>query len=280
MKKVLIYPNITKNNIENAIIEVSNLLISLDVDVYISDFACSHNCGLKLIDTRDFDGDLIITLGGDGTILNLVNQNLAIPIIGINLGHTGFLAELEMSELDFLKKAISDDCTVDHRMLLELKIVRKNNEILHSLALNDVIIKAEDSFRIMYLKVLSDGKEVFSFGGDGVIFATPTGSTAYSLAAGGSIVEPECNMICVTPISPINFPAKSFVFSKNRQINVEIIKRNDILSYVAVDGNGPTHVYPGDKISIKSSKKTIPFLRVKDEKFYDVVRQKIGGNFF
>lgn len=278
MKKVLIYPNTSKKDIEKATDNVINLLKKYDCMIYLPYFI-DFQPDIPRVLEQNFDGDFVISLGGDGTILTVTNKCKNIPIIGINLGHVGFLTELKINEINFLEQIIEQKFEIDRRSILEVCVKRDGKEVLKEVALNDVIIKTEDSFRVMNMQIISDDTEVFSFGGDGVIIATPTGSTAYSMSAGGPIVEPDCEVMCITPICPLKFMAKSFVFSKKRVITVKMKERNNNLAYIAVDGNSPVRIYPTDDIKVKISDNYIPFIRVKNQKFYHVLNEKLGGNF-
>ncbi|MFI3115925.1 MAG: NAD(+)/NADH kinase [Clostridia bacterium] len=275
MKSVFLFPNVSKDNIDDAVLKVLDTLKKFDVHVFVPNEYKILNA--KNMNIEDFKGDMIITLGGDGTMLTAINKCQNIPIIGINLGHLGFLTELEITELCYLETILNNEFTLDNRMVLELSIVRDNVEIIREIALNDVIIKTEDSFRIVNIEVYSNGKEVLDFGGDGIIVATSTGSTAYSLAAGGPIIEPDFEAICVTPICSHKLSGKSFVFSNEREIIIKIEERNQNIAFIAVDGNHNVRIYPTDIIKITKSEKYIPFIRVKGQTFFDVFKQKIGG---
>lgn len=275
MKSIFLYPNLSKDNIKSAVLAVLEKLSCFDVEVFLADGCVIDN--VKNMDICDFNGSMIITLGGDGTMLTAINKCKNIPILGINLGHLGFLTELEVTELEFLDKVFNDDYYIDKRMILDLEISRNGVQIVKEVALNDVIVKTENSFRIVNIEVLSDGKTVLDFGGDGIIIATPTGSTAYSLSAGGPIVEPELEAICVTPICSHKLIGKSFVFAKDREITIKIEERNQNIAYIAVDGNNNVRINPDDIIKITKSDDYIPFVRVKGTTFFNVLKQKIGG---
>ena len=146
--------------------------------------------------------ECVICFGGDGTILHMAKAATRhdIPILGVNIGTMGFMAELESSELDQLARLANDDFTVDSRMMLDVSVTREGETVYQDLCLNDAVITKGAIARIIHLGVQFDGIQALEFGGDGVIIATPTGSTAYSLSAGGPIVEPEAHSILITPI--------------------------------------------------------------------------------
>ena len=148
------------------------------------------------------NADLVICFGGDGTILHMAKTATRknIPILGVNIGTMGFMAELEATELNELKRLATGDFSVDGRMMLDVTVQRDRDIIFHDIALNDAVITKGAVARIVHLAVKCDGVEAMECGGDGIIVATPTGSTAYSLSAGGPIVEPEARNILITPI--------------------------------------------------------------------------------
>ncbi|MFI3225842.1 MAG: NAD(+)/NADH kinase [Clostridia bacterium] len=275
MKSIFLYPNMSKGDMHDAILTILCKLSQFDVEVFVPN-DCKID-GVKNTDIKDFKGSMIITLGGDGTMLTAINKCKNIPILGINLGHLGFLTELEITELEYLENIFRGDFYLDKRMILDLEIIRNGIQIVKEVALNDVIVKTENSFRVVNIEVLSDGKTALNFDGDGVIIATPTGSTAYSMSAGGPIVEPELEAICVTPICSHKLSGKSFVFSTSREITIKVEERNQNIAYIAVDGNNNVRINPNDIIKIRKSNDYIPFIRVKGTTFFNVLKRKIGG---
>lgn len=275
MKSVFLYPNMSKENMKEAILKVVDKLSEFNVEIFIS-----KECDIEKLnkmDIKDFKGSLIITLGGDGTMLTAVNKCNDIPILGINLGHLGFLTELEINELHLLDKIFKNEFTIEKRMSLNLEIIREGKIISKEVALNDIIVKTENSFRIVNIEVFSDNKSILDFGGDGIIIATPTGSTAYSLAAGGPIIESDFEAICITPICSHSLFGKSFVLSTDREITIKIEERNKNIAFIAVDGNNNVRVSQNDIIKITKSGGYVPFLRIKGTTFFNLLKQKIGG---
>lgn len=279
MKNIYIFPNTQKNGIENAVDKICEKLKKYTKNIFITNEYKKSIEGVKPMDISDFCGDLIITIGGDGTILTAVNLNKNTPILGVNLGHVGFLTELEITEINYIDDFFDDNYKVEERMMISADVMREKEVFLSEIVLNDVLIKTENSFRIMNVEILLDDTSVLDFGGDGVIVATPTGSTAYSLAAGGPVIEPDADCICVTPICANKFIANSFVFSANKTLKIKIKNRNNNLAYLAPDGNNPIRLEQSDEIIIKRADKSTKFIRIKDEKFYNTIKQKIGSGF-
>ena len=154
------------------------------------------------LDREMGNADLVICFGGDGTILHIAKAatKRGLPLLGVNIGTLGFMAELESTELDKLRLLAEGKYTIDNRMMLDVTVQREREIIFHDICLNDAVITKGAVARIVHLAVKCDGIQAMECGGDGVIISTPTGSTAYSLSAGGPIVEPEAESIIITPI--------------------------------------------------------------------------------
>ena len=217
---------------------------------------------------------LVVSLGGDGTILQL-SRYLAgsgIPILGVNLGNKGFLAELEQTETDCILAVADGHYTVQPRMMLDLKLFRGGKLVYCGSALNEAVVRA--SVSVVRLEAFSDGREITAFSGDGIIVATPTGSTAYSMAAGGPIVEPCANCIILTPICTFRLAARSYVLKEDREVFIRTIDQGDKEVILSVDGV-PVPFLDGDELLVSRSEKTLLMARVKDRSFFDIVFEKL-----
>ena len=226
---------------------------------------------------RELPGaDAAICFGGDGTILHIAKQatRYGVPVLGVNIGTMGFMAELECTELDQLARLAKGDYTIDSRMMLDVTVTRERNIIFHEQCLNDVVITKGAVARIVHLNVACDGVLAMECGGDGVIVATPTGSTAYNLSAGGPIVEPEARSILVTPICAHDMASRCMVTSDKRTIRVELTKNARRNAYVSVDGGKALRMNIGDVATIRKANRETKLIRLKDRSFYDVVRMK------
>ena len=228
------------------------------------------------LDREIQDADLIICFGGDGTILHMSKTatRAGIPILGVNIGTMGFMAELESTELDQLKRLATGDYTVDKRMMLDVTVYRDRDIIFHDICLNDVVITKGAVARIVHLAIACDGVEAMECDGDGVIIATPTGSTAYNLSAGGPIVEPSAKNILVTPICAHDMSSRCMVSSDNRVISVKLTRNMRRNAYLSVDGGKSVRLNMGDMSVVKKSNLETSLVRLKDRSFYDVVNQK------
>ena len=222
------------------------------------------------------NADLVICFGGDGTILHMAKTatRKGIPILGVNIGTMGFMAELESGELGELKRLATGDFAIDGRMMLDVTVQRDRDIIFHDICLNDAVITKGAVARIVHLAVKCDGVEAMECGGDGIIVATPTGSTAYSLSAGGPIVEPEAKNIIITPICAHDVGSRCIVASDKRVVTVNMVRNARRNAYVSVDGGKAFRLNMGDVVTIKKSHLETKLIRLKDRSFYDVVNAK------
>ena len=219
---------------------------------------------------------MLICFGGDGTILHMAKTATRhnVPILGVNIGNLGFMAELESAELQELARIATGEYTIDERMMLDVTVMRDRDIIFHDICLNDVVITKGAVARIVHLAVECDGVRAMECGGDGMILATPTGSTAYSLSAGGPIVEPEAHSILITPICAHDVASRCIVASDRRVITVELTKNARRNAYLSVDGGKALRMNMGDVATVKKSGFVTKLVRLKDRSFYDVVGMK------
>ena len=222
------------------------------------------------------NAEMVICFGGDGTILHMAKAatRKGIPILGVNIGTMGFMAELESTELDKLALLASGDYTLDSRLMLDVTVQRDRDILFHDICLNDAVITKGAVARIIHLLVKCDGVQAMECGGDGVIVSTPTGSTAYSLSAGGPIVEPEAKNILITPICAHDVASRCIVASDKRVVTVEMGSSARRNAYLSVDGGKAVRLNMGDVATIRKSHLETKLVRLKDHSFYDVVNVK------
>ena len=222
--------------------------------------------------------DLVVCFGGDGTILHMAKSatRRGIPLLGVNIGTMGFMAELESTELDKLVKVARGEYTLDSRMMLDVTVQRERDILFHDICLNDVVVTKGAVARIVHLCVKCDGVNAMEFGGDGGIISTPTGSTAYSYSAGGPIVEPEAKNIIITPICAHEIGSRCIVASDKRVISVEQVMNARRNAYLSVDGGRAVRLNMGDVATIQKSHLETRLVRLKDRSFYDVVSSKFN----
>lgn len=222
------------------------------------------------------DAQMLICFGGDGTILHASKFATAnhIPVLGVNIGTMGFIAELESSELELLKRIPAGDYTLEPRSMLDVKVTNGTQQLFHETALNDAVITKGAIARVVQLSITCDGVEATSFSGDGVILCTPTGSTAYSMSAGGPIVEPSAKNFLITPICAHAMLAKSIVVAPDRVIAVRVGKVGRHNAFLSVDGGRAFRLNVGDEIVVKSSQKVTRLVRLKDISFFEILNKK------
>ena len=221
--------------------------------------------------------DFLVCFGGDGTILHASKDasSFGVPIIGVNMGSVGFMAELEQGELNQLARLVTGDYQLENRMLLDVKVLRDGRTLFRSTALNDAVITKGAVARVVDLQVYGDKTLISNVFGDGVILATPTGSTAYSLSAGGPIVEPTAENIIMTPISAHTLQAKAMVLNKNRLIDITVPKQSRKTAYLSVDGGKAFKLFAGDTVEVTRSRRCLCLVKLSDKSFYEMINQKL-----
>lgn len=230
------------------------------------------------IDSEITDADLLICFGGDGTLLHAAKlaYSYGVPIMGVNMGSVGFMAELEHSELKQLARLAKGDFKIEQRMMLDVSLIHERREIYFEHALNDAAITKGAVARVVEMSVSSDGELISSLSGDGVLVSTPTGSTAYSLSAGGPVVEPTAENLIITPICAHVLQSKSYVLSKDRTVEIRLGRQARKTAYLSVDGGRAVRLSGGDVIRIRRSERGISLARLTERSFYQILRSKLG----
>lgn len=223
--------------------------------------------------------DILICFGGDGTLLHAARDATLhnVPVMGVNMGSVGFMAELERSELSLLSRLAVGDYRTEGRMMLDIRLMRGEKVLMEDLALNDAVISKGSIARVAELEVRADDVLVSSMTGDGVIVSSPTGSTAYSMAAGGPIVEPTSHSIIVTPVCAHQLAARSMVLDAGRVVTVQLPKGSRKHLNLAIDGGKAIRLTGTERVEIRRSVKETKLIRLTDRNFYQVINQKLGG---
>ena len=283
MKRVILTPNPYRDKNFNTVRNAAEVLRCCGIDARIClpfeldrTYELPRDLRFCRLDREINDADAVVCFGGDGTILHMAKTATrhGVPILGVNIGTMGFMAEVEGTELQLLERLADDAYTLDERMMLDVTVHRGRDIIFHDIGLNDTVITKGAVARIVHLSVHCDGIQAMEFGGDGVIIATPTGSTAYSLSAGGPIVEPEAHSILVTPICAHDVASRGFVASDKRVITVEMTKNARRNAFLSVDGGRSVKMNIGDVVTVRKSNLKTQLIRLKDRSFYDVVNMK------
>ena len=284
---VILSPNPYRDKGLKAVREARHLLEQYGVETRIClpfqpeiGYEIPEDIRLENIRQAAEQADLLICFGGDGTILHSAKlaAEYHIPILGVNMGSVGFMAELEHSELKLLHRLVEGQYTCEKRMLMDVKVLRDKRVIYQDTALNDVTITRGAIGRVIDLTVFGDRVKIMECSGDGIIVATPTGSTAYSMAAGGPIVEPTAENLIITPICAHGLQAKSFVLGPERVVAVRTSRQSRKTAYLSSDGGRAFRLNGGDVVEMCNSKRHIELVRLSGRNFYEIVSQKLGRN--
>ncbi len=230
------------------------------------------------------DTDCILVLGGDGTLLQAARDTvqLNIPLLGINLGTLGFLAEVETSGItDALEQLLEDDYETQERMMLDGYVMRDGKELCRAHALNDIVVNRYGQLMVLSYEVYVNGQKLNSYQADGIIVATPTGSTGYNLSAGGPIVEPGAQLMVMTPICPHTLNTRSIVLSAADTIEIMIgYGRGEAVQEAQInfDGGISQRLKTGDKVILHKSEQTTKLIRMNRVSFLETLHKKMSEN--
>ena len=283
VKKAILTPNSYRDKNFQTVREAQRVLKEAGMDVRIclpfevdKSYELPKDLKFSRLDRELPGASIVICFGGDGTILHMAKAATrhGIPILGVNIGTMGFMAELESGELHLLARLADGNFKIDKRMMLDVTVHRDRDIIFHDICLNDAAITKGAIARIVHLSVKCDGTQAMELGGDGVIISSPTGSTAYSLSAGGPIVEPDANSMLITPICAHDVAARSLVVSEKRVITVEMSPNARRNAFLSVDGGKALRMNIGDVATIRKSPLVTKLIRLKDRSFYDVINMK------
>lgn len=248
--------------------------------VYICDeYGCNIN-GTKKLAKTDFykECDVVIALGGDGTLLRVANEAALCdkPVLGINLGRLGFLTGSESNYfLEEGYKKLAGEFEIQERMMIEAEFTRNAGEVNKIIALNDIVIKRAEYARMDSIDIFVDDELLGTYLADGVIISTPTGTTAYSLSAGGPIADPSLDAMIVTPICPHLLRARPIVIPSSKTITVSKPCGTEDISAVSADGQEGFMINGGNKVTIKKSKYKTKLVKIEKSGFYNLLSEKL-----
>ncbi len=281
MKTFFIYPNTRKPDALAMLPQVCGLLRRHGVQTLLpmqARPAAEDIPGAEFIETDEGVrlAETAVVLGGDGTMLRIARAAAenAVPLLGVNVGHVGFMTELEPGELGLMEKLFTDEYSIDSRMMLHVAVRRGGRVVYENDALNDVVIAKGAAFRVVRVRIAADEQAVTGFSGDGVIVATPTGSTAYGLSAGGPVIEPSAENLAVIPICAHQLAAKSFVFAPERRVSISAACDGSEV-FISADGGTGFAVRPEDSVEITRSRLRTRLVRLKGDSFYTILQQKL-----
>ncbi len=280
MKTIGLLPNPMKDPDFSLSRRVSDYLHSLGAQIYTDEsFREITPANVITLPTDDIykTCECIIALGGDGTLLRAAQAaSLAeIPILGINYGKIGYMAELEYNEIELLDHLIEDRFKIEDRSMLRVSVIRDRQTIFRSLALNDAVISSGAITRLIDMNVTANGQEISTYSADGLIASTPTGSTGYSLSAGGPVLEPTGTALILTPICPHTLGARPIVFAADSSLEIKPIRLIDRDAYLTVDGYQSQSLCDGDIVEIHRSSHVTKLIKIKDLNFYHILNHKL-----
>lgn len=289
MKQIAIVTNFNIYDKANAAIAVAEELVSHGATVLLSSINKDrifrmHKNRKEFVylslDELYRQADAIVVLGGDGTILDAARRAAPYnkPLLGVNMGRLGFMAELEANQIKDLGKLFTGEYTLDKRAMLHITVKTESGGVrAESFALNDAVISNGSVARIVDLELSANGKLVTAYRADGVILSTPTGSTAYSMAAGGPIIDPHLGCFCVTPICPHSLAARPLVFRDDTVLAIKNTCQREKMLYLTVDGKINFEIYRGDSVTVTTSRLHTSLIRFTDSGFYNVLKSKMNA---
>ena len=283
MKQVFLVPNFTKEGTLAVADQVVPQLLSLGFSLLCEEETArrlgpqAQHCQVMPYGECLDRCDLILVLGGDGSILRIAADAArhSCPVLGIKTGNIGFMSELDAHELHYLEDLAQGRYTIDRRLMLDVSIQRGGECIYVATLLNDAVITKWPLVRLINIEVHVNGTPITALRGDGIIIATPTGSTAYTLSAGGPIIEPNAACMAVTPICAHELGAKPFVLSADRVVTITAGHEENRAS-LSADGGAPFEVLPDDIITITRSAHSTQLVRLKNTGFYELIYQKLS----
>ena len=288
MKKIVLCPNPNRDKGMIATKRAMEILNAMGFQTVVcspfkdQDSTLFAGLPVKQLSYEIRSADMMITFGGDGTILHLAKMAALnrVPVLGINMGSLGFIAELEAGELDMLSKIQNWDFEVEDRMMLDVVVMRDGKQIYQNLGLNEAVVRSGPISHAIHLSVSSDGHHLANISGDGVILATPTGSTAYALSAGGPVVEPTAEAMMVCPICTHKVRFAAYVLSPDHTLTVEPFRNGRKPFYLSVDESRAFSLRQGDQIIVRRSAHVTRLVRLAEKSFYEVFARKMlpGGN--
>lgn len=273
---VAVIPNLDKRGSSETVEKMAAFFKECGITAYLPDDICCAGYEHAPMDELYKIADIIITIGGDGTIIRFAKRAALDqkPVLGINAGRVGYLANIEQNEYNLLSKLGTGEYTIEERMMLNVTIKENDNIIGEYEALNDAVLSSGYLSRIIDVTASVDGGDVITYHADGLIAATPTGSTAYSMSAGGPVIDPTMKCFCLTPICSHSLAAKPILIGGEKEIKLKAYskKRTDI--FLSIDGRKVAPIKPFTEIYISKSKNSVKLVRINDRSFYKTLSLK------
>ena len=277
MKKIVLCPNMSRDDGLEFTLSVKKMLEDAGCEIIVSPIygEVTDIPTVELSKALE-EADLLVSLGGDGTILHLapLMKDSSVPLVGVNLGHKGFLTELDRDSVGRLVDAAAGRYEIVPRMMLDVRLEREGKIIFSDTAINEALVSG--IVQNVRLTALGDGERILTFSGDGVIISSPTGSTAYSMSAGGPLVEPTTENIILTPICAHMLAARSFVLDPRRVVTVLPLELEDKRCILSCDGRGMIDLRDGDRVIVQRSECRLYFADLGTKSFYETAFEKLG----
>jgi len=274
---VSVLPNVDKRGCLETLERLGVFFNDIGIKAYLPESVCCSYFESIPEEELFKRGDILITIGGDGTIIRYAKRAAQYkkPILGINAGRMGYLANIEQSEYKLLEKLKTGDYKTEKRMMMQIKVTDESgNESVYN-ALNDAVITSGFISRIIdvYTGIENDN---IHYRADGIIISTPTGSTAYSMSAGGPIIDPSAECFCITPICSHSLSAKPILLGADKTLNITAYSKKRTEIYLSVDGKKVASVKPKTKIAITKSSDTVELVRLNERNFYKTLSMKFS----
>lgn len=285
MKHILLCPNLQRDPELNVSCRLLDMLRSrgFDAALYLPFDPVPEDVHIQKLLEGDPGAvvpgiDLMICLGGDGTMLRMskLAARYDVPMLGINMGHLGFITELELEETDRLEEILAGYYSLEKRMMLDVEVKRENEIVFNGFGLNEAVVSRSDPAHTIRLTAYGDNRKISDYAGDGIIIATPTGSTAYSMAAGGPIVEPTAENLILTPICAHSLTAKAYVLTGDRRTSVKLLRADGNDALLLIDGRDRFPLLVGDIVYVRKSDLYCQLVKVMDRSFYEIVKNKLN----
>lgn len=279
--KTAVVVNLSKEEAISCAGEISLLMLSNNSEVYMLSECAPFYKGVKISFTDTIEElfkvcDIAITVGGDGTIIHAAKYAARFdkPLIGVNVGRLGFAADIEIDGISELTRILDGDYSVEERILFDVDVI-KNGVSKNYLAVNDAVIARGQLSKIIDLQVTLDDEEIAKYRADGLLFSTPTGSTAYSLSAGGPIVAPQLDCILMTPVCPHSLFSRSVIFEGNSVLTVSVKIPSECCCVLTIDGEKNVNILAEDTVKIKKSDLKLKFVSINKRNFYRKLNEKL-----
>lgn len=278
MLTIAVFPNIHKPEAPRVIQRILDFFADKDARIImpLEEARFFRRAGYGVPDIENVPTDIALSIGGDGTLLGVCRRysHHAVPVCGINIGTLGFMADIELDELEKkLQKIINGDYIIEHRLLLAGYVISDGKKRFLGHAINDIVVKGGVA-RMLYLGLTINQSHLLDYKADGILVSTPTGSTAYSLSAGGPIMNPNVRALIVTPICAHTFNLRPLVIREDDIVHIQIARvQQDII--VTFDGQQVFRLLPGDEVIVQKSNAQADIVKFEDKDYYQILRTKL-----